>query len=598
MPLVQFVQKQDFSPAETAKAQQQISFFNLKAVLIGALRSNSVFYPVVLAGKSLKLLKVSNSINDKRLSAEYLKSSYERLNKILPSAEQIEILQKDNSVAVLRDYQEKCLDAELHDKSLTEENKLSIFKTITGQLDIIHRQGLAHGHICSGNILLDKSGQAIITDYCLGFFISDKRETFAPESAKTLTPDKAADLYGLGLILQDLFPSGTEIVPAHLQRDLLSPNKLKRPTTAALLEELNSLKKPVAKNIPTTNKEPVVERKSIQSSNLYFIIGLLLFTAIAYNILTPGREEESVSTDSVEPLKTENNIDKVRSAISGAAREGLEAGPEKDKIIASLDGMLSVEFDAENIKLLLNAISSEKDVLLIFKLLTGFYSEDLKKLESIYSIIPQIRHLQKYYDWFAMNPLADWSKENYLVKLLIIAGDVSNNISNPDLYFDLIYFPQPEISAKAARVIVNKKSTLKLLIDSIRNNPEIKRVPAISLYFACALEKKKQRHLISKWFDYQPDVKSVYNLLMDFDRHSEYEVFSFFAGRYLKSVKFSPTDEQVLKMLSHSEDQVRIFAVNEISNNRKKLIPALKLALDKEQNPKIKEAIQLITGGK
>ncbi len=77
-----------------------------------------------------------------------------------------------------------------------------------------HRQGLAHGDLHAGNVLVDEEDNAYVADWCIGYDpataasakvpASDRRH-LAPERRSGTPPSSAADVYAFGVLLSELF---------------------------------------------------------------------------------------------------------------------------------------------------------------------------------------------------------------------------------------------------------------------------------------------------------------------------------------------------------------------------------------------------------
>jgi serine/threonine kinase PknH len=105
------------------------------------------------------------------------------------------------------------LDARLRqDGTLDLEHAVKLLLQVAGGLDALHATGLVHRDVKPGNILLDETGRAFITDFGLaksrdatvltrtGFAVGSL-PYMAPEQARAEEVTAAADVYSLGCVV-------------------------------------------------------------------------------------------------------------------------------------------------------------------------------------------------------------------------------------------------------------------------------------------------------------------------------------------------------------------------------------------------------------
>jgi serine/threonine protein kinase len=128
------------------------------------------------------------------------------------------------------------LDARLREHgALDLERTVTLLLQVAGGLDALHAAGLVHRDVKPGNILLDDSGRAFITDFGLaksrdasaltrtGFAVGSM-PYMAPEQARAEDVTAAADVYALGCVVFECLAGqppfagrrGVQILSAHL----------------------------------------------------------------------------------------------------------------------------------------------------------------------------------------------------------------------------------------------------------------------------------------------------------------------------------------------------------------------------------------------
>lgn len=152
---------------------------------------------------------------------------------------------------------------------IAARDALRIIREVCSALDYAHQQGVIHRDVKPSNILLDKDGRAILSDFGLVLLTETgtRGEIFgsphyiAPEQA--ISSAKAvpqSDLYSVGVILYEMFTGRLpfdseepiEIALKHLQDDIPAP-RLVRPDIPEALEKviLTALAKDPAARYPS-----------------------------------------------------------------------------------------------------------------------------------------------------------------------------------------------------------------------------------------------------------------------------------------------------------------------------------------------------------
>jgi serine/threonine-protein kinase len=157
----------------------------------------------------LKLLR-----EDLAASAEFIRRFRDRL-AILRDIEHESIQgfqgfeqTRDHAFLIMEDAPDLSLEKYLREKrALTREMALAILRPLAAALQFAHRQGIHHGDIRSGNILLRADGLALLADFGLLVWASASApfplaaaEYIAPEQAQGALGDPRSDLYALARV--------------------------------------------------------------------------------------------------------------------------------------------------------------------------------------------------------------------------------------------------------------------------------------------------------------------------------------------------------------------------------------------------------------
>ncbi len=100
---------------------------------------------------------------------------------------------------------------------MSQERIQSVMKDVCSALHYAHNKGLVHCDIKSGNILIDASGKAYLTDFGIARGMDMATSTMvgigtpaymAPELIKGQDPTPQTDIYALGIVLYEMLTGG------------------------------------------------------------------------------------------------------------------------------------------------------------------------------------------------------------------------------------------------------------------------------------------------------------------------------------------------------------------------------------------------------
>ena len=156
-----------------------------------------------------------------------------------------------------------------------------LFTSLGVAIDYAHQQGIVHGNIKPGNILLDQHaierfapGEPMLTDFGLPLLLGDTAAIgtphyMSPEQARGDAPNNRSDIYALGVILYELC-TGTKPF-----RDESS--------VAVMMQHLNTLPTPptlINAQLPSALSEVILRAMAKDTATRYAMASLLA-TAIA-----------------------------------------------------------------------------------------------------------------------------------------------------------------------------------------------------------------------------------------------------------------------------------------------------------------------------
>jgi serine/threonine protein kinase len=98
---------------------------------------------------------------------------------------------------------------------MSREDTLRVFGHIASAIDYAHRHGMLHRDVKPANVLLEKDGDAYLSDFGIARILSETQFTttgaligtphyMSPEQGKGLPLTEAADLYSLGVVLYEM----------------------------------------------------------------------------------------------------------------------------------------------------------------------------------------------------------------------------------------------------------------------------------------------------------------------------------------------------------------------------------------------------------
>ncbi|MCJ7626068.1 MAG: protein kinase, partial [Anaerolineaceae bacterium] len=219
-----------------------------------------------------------------------------------------------------------------------------IFRQVAEAIDYAHGEGMIHRDIKSANILLDKGGNAFLTDFGIARIISHTQFTatgallgtpmyMSPEQCQGEKVTSLSDIYSLGIVLFEMatgsVPFETEtplsVIHKHIYEPMPGPREF-RPDIPQALE--NVIMKSLAKD-PANRYQTALEM-------LRALVEALPDELEAYTILSITHRDETRAIKQEEPQKerldqTEAHVD-IGERQTEAILEPLEMPVPKDAV--------------------------------------------------------------------------------------------------------------------------------------------------------------------------------------------------------------------------------------------------------------------------
>jgi serine/threonine-protein kinase len=159
--------------------------------------------------------RLSRSVVVKRLRAEVASKAeaLQRFERAASSEARLshphiarvyDVLTHEGVPVIIREFEagETLKELLLRQGRLSVERTLDIALPVVEALDYAHQQGMLHGDIKPGNILIGERGDVKVTDF--GQVMSGSAHYFSPEQAQGQPVGSASDLYSLGVVLYEM----------------------------------------------------------------------------------------------------------------------------------------------------------------------------------------------------------------------------------------------------------------------------------------------------------------------------------------------------------------------------------------------------------
>ena len=267
-------------------------------------------------------------------------------------------------------------------------------------------------------------------------------------------------------------------------------------------------------------------------------------------------------------------------------------GNERARALANL---VVGKVTAKNIEKYLKGLSADSEILEAISLLNPILNKDANKIIFMNALDAAISDGKVQFNWFTANPVVNWEVIDTNSKAkIILENKLPDNLSW-EYYADLIYYPSTSVSTQAieklgSTAFIQKREKQIQILASSRKY--LSRVRLVSLLTAFKLSGEKQYSLIKRWFEFEPPVELVLNLLLAGNTHEKVDAFTVEAARYLKDKKLILDNDTLKKLLNNRAAFVRALAYSRLDAADLAQKKILKEQLAKEEDPHLRAEIE------
>lgn len=198
-------------------------------------------------------------------------------------------------------------------------------------------------------------------------------------------------------------------------------------------------------------------------------------------------------------------------------------------------------------------------------------------------------------NWFDDESLETWKDTPATTRMLLLAGKLPEAQMTFEQYADLLRFPLGTLRQQTG-IYLGKNffkpqdiNTLAFLASTANT---LSRAQTVFLLSTMRLEGEPAFTFISKWFDTDPDPRSVFGILMARKNIQDFDALNLSAARYIKDKNWEPTFEELVAAVDHPETLVRALVSTKLSASNPQHAELLRRMLSQEPDKNLKAQLE------
>jgi len=314
-----------------------------------------------------------------------------------------------------------------------------------------------------------------------------------------------------------------------------------------------------------------------------------LHPGLVYSILNNSKKDHSFLKNY--PISYFNSLSK-NIALSFAKYEILGFKTLSDKGVKELAKLSSGNLDKQSINNFFNKNDSNEQTVGKLNILNDLEFENKNFHQDLYNHIKEIDTFSLYIKWFDQSKIFKWDEVEPSLKLNILSGQITEELSEEYL-FDLLDYPLSSVRISALNKLISLHEPSDSYTLNLLKSPNFKlfRDQKILLGTLLKMNVSQKRVLIDSLFSSNPDIYSLVQLLVTRVGSKENDLISIEIGRYLKDKVWFASLTDYENLINHPNSFIRALIYEKLNKSKDKELSILKKAFNLETNQKLKDFI-------